>query len=76
MSQQVIAIFDGQVFRPETLIALPPNSRVTLTFEPEAAKATAAGEDPYAFLKILSDADVEGPPDWSKTVNASAFYGR
>ena len=68
------AMFDGEAFRPEGLVSLEPNTRVRITVEVEPDSAAesepletlAEGDDPYAFLRILREANLDGPPDWSE----------
>lgn len=61
MTEQVEAIFDGEVFRPARLpVSVAPNAKVTLTVRTQEP-AQKPGE-PYAFLKVLADAKLEGPP--------------
>jgi predicted DNA-binding antitoxin AbrB/MazE fold protein len=59
MSQTIEAIFDGQVFHPVEPLDIEPNTRVTVHIEtPERDE-----REPYAFLSVLREAKLEGPPD-------------
>ena len=72
------ATFDGETFRPEGPITLEPNTRVRITVhaeaepepEPEPERtprdAAADDDDPYLFLRIMREANFDGPPDWSE----------
>lgn len=68
MTEQLEAVFDGEVFRPARKpVGVPPNARVMLTVRTQAP-APAEGE-PYAFLKVLADAKLEGPRDLSERLD-------
>jgi hypothetical protein len=69
MTQTVDAIYDGTVLRPETALALEPNTRVRLTLEvlPPAAA-------PSSFLRTARSLGLSGPPDWSANLD-SYLYG-
>jgi hypothetical protein len=68
------ATFDGEVFRPEGPVGMEPNTRVRITVEtdaepePEPASHVANMDDgdPYLFLRLLREANFDGPPDWSE----------
>lgn len=72
------ATFDGEVFRPDWPINMEPNTRVRITVETEAEPepepapapaphdASADDDDPYLFLRIMREANLDGPPDWSE----------
>ncbi len=68
------AMFDGKVFRPEGSIPLEPNTRVRIRVDAESGREPeptprddlADEDDPYRFLRILREADLDGPPDWSE----------
>jgi hypothetical protein len=69
----VNATFDGEVVRTDEPLPLPPNARVTVSFEaadeeqpPETAKEQS---EPYSFLKAVRAANIQGPPDWSERVD-------
>ncbi len=65
MTQTVEAIYDGTVLRPETALALKPNTRVRLTVE-VVADAEAA---PLSFLDTARSLGLSGPPDWSANLD-------
>lgn len=68
MTEQLDAVFDGEVFRPARKpVGVPPNARVTLTVRTQAPAASAG--EPYAFLKVAAAANLEGPPDWSERLD-------
>lgn len=33
-------------------------------------------EEPYAFLKVLEDANLDGPPDWSENLEEYLHHGK
>jgi len=70
MPQTVEAVYDGAVLRPETALALEPNTRVRLTVEvlPPAEAASAS------FLRTARSLDLRGPTDWSANLD-SYLYG-
>ena len=69
MTQTVDATFDGAVLRPETILALEPNTRVRLTLEilPPAVA-------PLSFLQYARELKLSGPPDWSEKLD-DYLYG-
>ena len=70
MTQTVEAVYDGAVLRPETALALEPNTRVRLTVEvlppSEAARPS--------FLRTARSLDLRGPADWSANLD-NYLYG-
>lgn len=74
MTEDHYATFDGEVFRPDGPVDMEPNTRVRIIVEVESDSAAetepremqAEGDDPYAFLRILREANLDGPPDWSE----------
>ena len=71
MVRTIEAIFDGEVLRPETSLALEPNTRVRITIEtvepsPEKAKS---------FLDTARSLNLDGPPDWAANIE-SYLYDR
>ena len=64
MSQSILARFEDGVFKPDTPLHLPPNTRVRLVFEP-MTEATPRPDDPWCEIEQLwKDVDVDsgGPP--------------
>ncbi|HZO88958.1 MAG TPA: antitoxin family protein [Chthonomonadaceae bacterium] len=61
MSQTVEAIFDGEVFRPETPLDLRPNTRYRITIESLADTSEA---DVWTLLGNLTGS-IEAPADWA-----------
>jgi hypothetical protein len=78
MTTILYATFDGEVLRPESPIALEPDTRVRITVEAEPgeeAEAPTTGEcNPYAWLDFLESANLDGPPDWSERLH-EYLYG-
>jgi len=33
-------------------------------------------EEPYAFLEVLEDANLDGPPDWSENLEEYLYHGK
>lgn len=61
MTQTVDGVFDGSVLKPETALALEPNTRVRITVEPIPPAKTA----PASFLETARSLRLDGPPDWA-----------
>jgi len=70
MTQTIEAIFDGVVLRPETALALEPNTRVRLTLE----VVTPAQAGTSTFLQTARDLRLSGPADWSANLE-NYLYG-
>jgi hypothetical protein len=70
MAQTVEAVYDGAVLRPETALALEPNTRVRLTVE-----ILPPSEDaPTSFLRTARALNLCGPADWSANLD-NYLYG-
>lgn len=61
MNQTLEAIFDGDVFRPDSPVEIEPNTRVRITFETESISK----QTPQSFLDVARSLNLQGPPDWS-----------
>ncbi len=70
MTQTVEAIFDGVVLRPDTALALEPNTRVRLTMEILSPAETSAS----SFLETARSLNLSGPPDWAANLD-NYLYG-
>ncbi len=71
MVRTIEAIFDGEVLRPETSLALEPNTRVRITIEtvePSPPKAKS-------FLDTARSLNVDGPPDWASNIEDYLYGG-
>jgi hypothetical protein len=71
MVRTIEAIFDGEVLRPETSLALEPNTRVRITIEtvePGPPKAKS-------FLDTARSLNVDGPPDWAENIEEYLYGG-
>jgi hypothetical protein len=55
------AIFDGEVFRPESPVPLEPNTRVRISIEAEPEKESQS----TSFLHTAQGLNLDGPSDWS-----------
>jgi hypothetical protein len=62
MQHTIEAVFDGEVFRPDTKPDLEPNKRYTLTVE--EPKAEEHADNAWAYLRSIAGT-VEMPEDWS-----------
>ena len=71
MSYKIEAIFDGAVFRPETPVDLAPNTRATLTVEPEKSKKK---DKSVSFFDVALSFHVESPPDFVENLD-EYLYG-
>jgi len=72
MVRTIEAIFDGEVLRPETALALEPNARVRITIEtvePSPPKAKS-------FLDTARSLNVDGPPDWASNIDDYLYGGK
>jgi len=72
MVRTIEAIFDGEVLRPETALALEPNTRVRITIEtvePSPPKAKS-------FLDTARSLTVDGPPDWASNIDDYLYGGK
>ena len=64
MVETIEAVFDGEALRPETPLALEPNTRVRVTIEtiePTSSKSTS-------FLGTAQSLNLDGPPDWAENI--------
>jgi hypothetical protein len=71
MVRTIEAVFDGEVLRPETSLALEPNTRVRITIEavePGPGKAKS-------FLDTARSLNLDGPPDWAMNIDAYLYGG-
>lgn len=73
MTTTINAIFDGEVFRPEKPIDLPPGTRVVLTIEPQEKPSST--KKSRGFLDVAHETKLSGPPDWSENLD-DYLYGR
>ena len=69
MVQTLEALYDGEVFRPDERLVIAPNTRVRLVIEtlPEKKRNLAS------FLDTAIEANLDGPEDWSKNVDAYLY---
>ena len=70
MTRTLNATYDGQVFKPDEPLHLPPNTRVVITIDTAEAKARA----PQSFLKTAVALQLDGPSDWSSRLD-DYLYG-
>ena len=70
MVKTIEAVFDGEAFRPDAPVEIPPNTRVRLTVE-SPISSPAAG----SFLRTARVLELSGPPDWSAKLEAY-LYGQ
>ena len=71
MTRTVIAIFDGEVLRPDEPLDLEPNTRVRITIE--ALKPLA--KKTLSVLDTAASLNLEGPSDWSEKIGHPADVG-
>lgn len=66
---------DGEVFRPEGPISLEANTCVRIRVdadsgpEPALREARADEDDLFRFLRIMQEANLDGPPGWSERLH-------
>ena len=70
MAMTIDAFFDGSVLRPIEPLELEPNTRVRITIE-----ATPSEDKPLSFLETARSLNLDGPPDWSKNLDAYLYGG-
>jgi hypothetical protein len=58
------AVFDGEVFRPESSVDIKPNTRCVLTIEDSPHPDQPAPENAWQILERLAGT-VDGPEDWA-----------
>jgi hypothetical protein len=77
MTPQIIhATFDGQVFRPDEPLTLPPNTRVTITITTEKQETEPRGGG-RSFLDVARSLKLEGlPPDYSENLDDYLYHGK
>ncbi|MDZ8025116.1 MAG: hypothetical protein RMY36_011820 [Nostoc sp. SerVER01] len=65
MVEKITAVFNGKVFYPSEPIALPINTRVRISIEilPPGEHQT------ISFLQTARSLSLEGPPDWSASID-------
>ena len=69
MVRTIEAVFDGEVLRPVTSLALEPNTRVRITIEtvePSPGKVKS-------FLDTARSLNVDGPPDWAANIETYLY---
>jgi len=64
MTMTIEAVFDGQVLRPDRLLGLKPNTRVTLVIT-----SADSSEGDESFLDAAMSLRLDGPPDWSENLD-------
>lgn len=72
ITKAVIAIFDGEVLRPQEPLDLPPNTRVRLTVETEQPPSGVWGSS----LDLAASLELDGPPDWSENLDDYLYGGK
>ena len=71
MTKTIEAIFDGTVFRPETVVKLEPNTRVEITIKTKVVTE----EKPKSFLRVARSLRLEGPKDFSENLDNYLYGG-
>jgi hypothetical protein len=66
MTTTMTVLFDGEVLRPEGPVDLEPNTRYTITIQPNLVSngAKDEAEDLWEFLERHAGS-IEAPEDWS-----------
>lgn len=72
MVKVVSATYDGQVFRPDELIELKPNTRVKITVETNDGPAQTG----KSFLRTARSLELQGPADWSSNLEEYLYPSR
>jgi hypothetical protein len=71
MRTTLYATFDGEVFRPEGSVDVPPNTRVRIIID-----SADAQERPASFLSTARSLKADGPPDWSARLDDYLYGNR
>lgn len=69
MVRTIEAVFDGKVLRPETSLALEPNTRVRITIE----TVEPSPKKTKSFLDTARSLNLDGPPDWAMNIDAYLY---
>jgi predicted DNA-binding antitoxin AbrB/MazE fold protein len=69
MAQTIKAVYNGRVFEPQVPVDLPAGTEVEVTV---LAAAVKTGE-PHAWMRLLAEAHLDGPSDWSENVDKYRF---
>ena len=64
MTKTIVAVYDGDVFRPVDPLDLEPNVKYQVTIEPMDREQTAEVADAWHTLSKLSGT-IDAPADWS-----------
>ncbi len=72
MSKILKAIYDGDVFRPETTTGLSPNTHVKLTVDVIVENSNKE----KSFLKTAKSLNIDGPEDWSENFKDYLYFER
>lgn len=69
MNTTIEAMFDGDVFRPNGPVPLPPNTSVRLTVE----SMSTTTNPPTSFLQTARQLRLQGPPDWANNFHELGY---
>lgn len=72
MTKTIDAVFDGTVFRPNTVVKLEPNTLVEITIRTKVVEV----EKPKSFLRVARSLNLEGPKDFSENLDEYLFGGK
>ena len=71
MTMQILAVYDGEVLRPDRPLNLEPNARVTLV-----VTTPDTSEPRESFLDTAMSINLEGPADWSENLDRYLYESR
>ena len=71
MIKKIDAIFDGSVLRPTEPLGLAPNTRVSITVDVPETKS----DRDASFLDTAQGLDLDGPTDWSESIDSYLYRG-
>ncbi|MEC4805389.1 MAG: antitoxin AF2212-like protein [Jaaginema sp. PMC 1079.18] len=70
MTQEINAVFDGQVLQPESPLNLAAGTKVKITIETVLLEPKQS----QSFLQTAQSLQLEGHPDWSENIE-QYLYG-
>lgn len=67
MPMHIEVTFDGSVFRPTGPLPpdLQPETKAVVTVDDPAAEDEGPIGEPGSLLRVLAEANLQGPPDWA-----------
>ena len=85
MEKILDATYDGEVFRPDEPVDLASNTKVKIIVEEEKGEfkkleliemPKKGNAEPYAFLRYARTLNLDGPSDFSKSLDDYLYGGK